>query len=206
MNSPAARKAVSSPAVMHASVEYCFAGDNGLLPDREAHNRKLWRLDQLGKKLYLLMLSPEKPDFAHFSEQYCEEGIRGETRDYEPLLSSIRGGQVWRFRLRGNAVHSVTEEKGRRGKVYAHVTAEQKRGWLIKKAAANGFTVGADSFDVVEIDPMRFWRDRPVTLGVAVFEGTLTVTEPDLFKRALTHGIGRAKAYGCGLLTIANRK
>ena len=37
----------------------------------------------------------------------------------------------------------------------------------------------------------------------STFEGMLTVTDRDAFVHALTHGIGRAKGYGCGLLTIA---
>jgi CRISPR system Cascade subunit CasE len=39
---------------------------------------------------------------------------------------------------------------------------------------------------------------------VAVFEGVLQISDESLFKAALTNGIGRAKAYGCGLLTLAN--
>jgi CRISPR system Cascade subunit CasE len=42
-----------------------------------------------------------------------------------------------------------------------------------------------------------------VELGVAVFEGALTVTDAGRFVAALSQGIGRAKAYGCGLLTVA---
>ena len=42
-----------------------------------------------------------------------------------------------------------------------------------------------------------------MTLGVATFEGVLEVTDPDALRRALTHGIGRGKAYGCGLMTLA---
>ncbi|BFO16736.1 hypothetical protein SHKM778_31240 [Streptomyces sp. KM77-8] len=35
------------------------------------------------------------------------------------------------------------------------------------------------------------------------FDGTATVTEPDLLRAAVQSGIGRGKAYGCGLLSIA---
>lgn len=35
------------------------------------------------------------------------------------------------------------------------------------------------------------------------FEGVLTITEAELFRKALIDGIGRAKAYGCGLMTLA---
>jgi CRISPR system Cascade subunit CasE len=38
---------------------------------------------------------------------------------------------------------------------------------------------------------------------MATYDGILTVTDPALLRRALCHGVGRAKAYGCGLLTLA---
>jgi CRISPR system Cascade subunit CasE len=34
------------------------------------------------------------------------------------------------------------------------------------------------------------------------FDGRLEVTDPDALRRTLTQGI-RAKAYGCGLITLA---
>ncbi|WP_340561934.1 type I-E CRISPR-associated protein Cas6/Cse3/CasE [Streptomyces sp. GSL17-111] len=46
-------------------------------------------------------------------------------------------------------------------------------------------------------------KSQPVTLVTVTFEGRLEVTDPALLRRTLTQGIGRAKAYGCGLLTLA---
>lgn len=46
-------------------------------------------------------------------------------------------------------------------------------------------------------------RDKPVTVLAVTFEGRLQVTDPDALRRTLTQGIGRARAYGCGLLTLA---
>ena len=42
-----------------------------------------------------------------------------------------------------------------------------------------------------------------VTLALATFQGVLEVTEPEALRRHLVHGIGRGKAYGCGLMTLA---
>jgi CRISPR system Cascade subunit CasE len=46
-------------------------------------------------------------------------------------------------------------------------------------------------------------RGKPVTLVTVTFNGRLEVTDADALRRTLTQGIGRAKAYGCGLLTLA---
>lgn len=35
------------------------------------------------------------------------------------------------------------------------------------------------------------------------FEGTALITDPDQLRTRLTDGIGKGKAYGCGLLSIA---
>ena len=193
------RRAISVPQVLHATIEGCFT-------NKTDKDRKLWRLDRLNGILYLLLLSPEKPDFSLLSRQLCSKGIIGETKDYSPLLASIQTGVKFRFRLRANPTHSIPSGKGTRGKVYPHITIEQKREWLKQKAKKSGFILDDLLFDIVETDYLRFWRDskaRPVELGVAVFEGELKVSDREIFVQALTQGIGRAKAYGCGLLTVA---
>jgi len=194
------RHAVVVPQVLHAAIEGCF-------PDKAEKNRKLWRLDHLRDCMYLLLLSAETPDFTELARQFCSEGVTGETKDYTHLLNSVRDGARLRFRLRANPTHSVTRANESRGKVYAHITVEQKLNWLIKKAQSCGFWLDERLFDVVETDYLRFWRSKttpPVEIGVAVYEGQLEVVDRDLFTHALTHGIGRAKAYGCGLLTVAS--
>jgi CRISPR system Cascade subunit CasE len=35
------------------------------------------------------------------------------------------------------------------------------------------------------------------------YDGHLIITDPDAFTTAILNGIGRAKAYGCGLLSLA---
>ncbi|MGV9311831.1 type I-E CRISPR-associated protein Cas6/Cse3/CasE [Streptomyces sp. NPDC003691] len=37
----------------------------------------------------------------------------------------------------------------------------------------------------------------------ATFDGRLEITDLAAFRRTLTHGLGKAKAYGCGLMTLA---
>ncbi|MEU6404053.1 type I-E CRISPR-associated protein Cas6/Cse3/CasE [Streptomyces sp. NPDC046985] len=42
-----------------------------------------------------------------------------------------------------------------------------------------------------------------VRLTRATFDGRLRVTDLAAFRRTLTHGMGKSKAYGCGLMTLA---
>jgi CRISPR system Cascade subunit CasE len=46
-------------------------------------------------------------------------------------------------------------------------------------------------------------KNKPVTVLAVTFDGRLEITDPDAMRRALTQGVGRAKAYGCGLITLA---
>jgi CRISPR system Cascade subunit CasE len=45
-------------------------------------------------------------------------------------------------------------------------------------------------------------KGKPVNVVTVTFDGRLEVTDPDALRRTLTQGI-RAKAYGCGLITLA---
>ncbi|MCE7081877.1 type I-E CRISPR-associated protein Cas6/Cse3/CasE [Streptomyces sp. ST2-7A] len=46
-------------------------------------------------------------------------------------------------------------------------------------------------------------KPGPVTMVTATFDGRLEVTDPDALRRTLTLGLGRGRAYGCGLMTLA---
>ena len=196
-------KALGSPQVMHASVMASFQAFDGDFEDRV-----LWRVDRVGNALYLLVQSKRRPDFTHIVEQYGRPatGQTWDTVEYDRHLDEMVEGSVWRFRLRANPTHSVMEKEGSRGKVYPHVTVEQQLKWLADRADRCGFSIQSDDgrlgAEVVQREMKRFQRDgKTVTLSVVTFEGVLKVTNPDLVRKAMTEGIGRAKAYGCGLLT-----
>jgi CRISPR system Cascade subunit CasE len=189
------KRAISSPQVLHAAVENCF----------NEKSRTLWRLDSLEGNLYLLLISESIPDFEKFANQFCEINETGQTKNYETLLASIKNGQKLRFRFKGNPVHSVVTANGVRGKVTPHVSEYHKREWFLNKAKQHGFSVHEDQFALVETGIQQFYRKSnqpPVRLSHATFEGILTVEDAELFAIALTNGIGRAKAYGCGLITV----
>jgi CRISPR system Cascade subunit CasE len=188
-------KAISSPQILHAIVESCFS----------QKNRTLWRVDSLSGNLYLLILSQIEPSFESLAAQLCGNGETGHAKNYAPFLNKIENGQRLRFRFRGNPVYSVMLNEGERGKVRPHTSEKHKRGWLIKKSEQNGFALEEDSFSMVGTGQQRFNRQvksKPVELSHATFEGVLTVTDSEKFVTALTQGIGRGKAYGCGLMTV----
>jgi CRISPR system Cascade subunit CasE len=60
---------------------------------------------------------------------------------------------------------------------------------------------------VIARDILRFSKragSPRITLSTATFQGRLRVTDPDAVRNALLSGIGTAKGYGQGLLTLAS--
>jgi CRISPR system Cascade subunit CasE len=202
----ATKLALNSPQRLHAMVAASFPS---LLVDSDS-GRHLWRLDKLGHSLYVLVVSSAQPDFTHLIEQigWTASGQVWETKSYDSFLVRLQQGQEWQFRLRANPTHSVKrkevsgEASGNRGILYACSTIDKQKEWLTAKAPKHGFSL--NGFELVERDVSRFERQRrTVTLHMATFEGLLKVEDPILLREALSTGIGRAKAYGCGLLTLA---
>lgn len=197
-------RALTLLQLLHAAVEQSFKGKS---------RRNLWRIDWLGDVCYLLVLSEEQPDFTYIAEQfgYPNSERPWETKNYGLLLSRLKEGDSWMFRLHANPTRSSSREKREgsgRGKVFAHVTQEQQKKWLLIRSEACGFLLKENGFDVVHTTWEKFFKskenNREVILRTATFEGVLTISNLERFKKTLLSGIGRAKAYGCGLLTIAN--
>jgi CRISPR system Cascade subunit CasE len=197
-------RAMASPQILHAAIEACF-------PAADNTGRNLWRIDSWNDSLYLLLQSERKPDFTHIVEQFGWPGQTWETKEYDGFLSRLQSSQIWKFRLRANPVHSVSVAKGARGKVIAYEAIDRQKKWLLDRMLKYGFepeqTFEGDLiFDVVQKEIKKFQRQgKTVTFEAAVFEGILRIVDAELLVNAMKKGIGREKAYGCGLLTLARQ-
>ena len=201
----ASRHTLASPQRLHAAVLAAFPDDR---PAPE-EGRVLWRLDHGIHDAVLYLVSPAEPDLTHLVESVGRPTYGWRTKDYRPFLDKLAEGDRWAFRLRANPVHHVPNPDGGRGKRLAHVTAAQQTDWFHRQAERHGFTVLAGSAGAPDVAlrdrrTQKFDRGaRTVTLATAVFEGTLAVTDASALRAALVTGIGPAKGYGCGLLTLA---
>lgn len=209
-------RALASPEIMHASIMYGFPSIG-----RSPEERILWRIDNIGSATFLLIQSEGTPDLTHMVEQYGwpASDVGWETLNYEPFLSEIKDGQSWRFRLAANPTHSVMEENGgKRGKIYPEIGVKNQQKWLLSRAEKLGFEIpplpnseSIPSLFVKESSVKRFNKGRKdsknkrktLTVNYAVYEGVLNVIDSDLLVDSMRKGIGRSKAYGCGLLTLA---
>ncbi|MBQ3345929.1 MAG: type I-E CRISPR-associated protein Cas6/Cse3/CasE [Synergistaceae bacterium] len=190
-------KALADLKYFHEALDNCFPGERP---------GNMWRIDKLKENLYILVLSEEKADLSPFCRLFSPSENSWETKDYDPLLGRLRNGSIWRFRLSANPTYyaKAKDPITVRGKVRAHKTTEHQREWLIKQSQKNGFQLAADGFEITENKWLRFHKSggNVVTILSVTYEGLLMVTDVELFRKALTNGIGRGKAYGMGLLTI----
>ena len=218
-----ARRLLSSPQVMHAAVMSSFAEPPAHTGDSP---RVLWRVDHNSKaETALYIVSPDRPDLTHLVEQAGwpttpEAGWH--TYPYEPFLSRLAAGDVWGFRLSANPVHSIRRKKGEPTKRTAHITPQYQAEWLLGRQDVGGFHVldkpeepGATKSDTHELivharrglsfgkTEQLSGRKNHVALTTVTFDGRLRVTDPVALRRTLTSGLGKAKAYGCGLMTLA---
>lgn len=196
-----AQKLLGSPRAMHAAV-LC-----GFSPSANTDaGRVLWRVDRDGPHVWLYIVSPETPDLTHLVEQagWPTAADPWQTRSYRAFLDDLTAGQLWSFRLRANPVKQARDIGAR----VAHVTADQQRGWLMDRLPRLGFSIpeAAPSVPAVVVSD-RQRRDfrkesATVTLATAQFDGVLRVEDAELMRQTLCHGVGRGKAYGCGLMTL----
>lgn len=217
-----ARKLLSSPHPMHAAVMSSFAE---ALPSDDHGARVLWRTDWNAKaEVFLYIVSPTRPDLTHLVEQAgWPTTAAWQTFDYTPFLAKLTTGTTWAFRLTANPVHSIRRTDDEPIKRTAHVTPRHQMDWLLQRQEAAGFRVvqrpkpqrrlpEGDQYELVVHDrrgrefaktEQTNGRRNRVSLVTATFDGRLEVADPDTLRRTLTVGLGRAKAYGCGLMTLA---
>ncbi|MCV6612122.1 MAG: type I-E CRISPR-associated protein Cas6/Cse3/CasE [Amphritea sp.] len=77
--------------------------------------------------------------------------------------------------------------------------------WLAgSRAERCGYTI--DQPDALKISGYRWHslpqKGRKAGFSALDYEGILTVTDPELFLKTLNQGIGKARAFGCGLMLV----
>lgn len=137
---------------------------------------------------------------ANRSPAECIDGEFGEVQSKaipDEFLSHAR----YRFKVivnptrRDSASHRLMPVKGREA-IAEWFTARGPQSW--------GFTVSPEHLQVDNVDVLRF-KDKhqhEVTICQAHVQGQFSITDPAQFQHSFAQGIGRARAFGCGLLQI----
>jgi CRISPR system Cascade subunit CasE len=214
--SRAVRFDVANPDGLHKTVMRLFPNESGPEP-RKAH-AVLHRLDESPDgRVMLLVQSRSKPNVAGLMPGYLVELDRDpdlafsgiaenpSIRDVEEERRIISVGDRFLFRLKANTTRKIGTKSGVDGKrVHGQRVPvrrdEARLEWLKRHAVVAGFSV----IDVRVREVAA--RGRDVRLAGVIFDGVLVVNDPAIFRRELEAGIGPAKAFGFGLLSLRRAK
>ena len=220
-----AQRMLRNPQILHAAVLQGLCGDT-------TDERVLWRLDaENPRRAGVLVLTERRPSWEHLVEQAgwpSADESQALIRGYEPLLAQIARGREFAFRVRANPVsstrHPLNPSAAQKEKLAAnprprgvrvpHRTAGHQLAWFRDHTPRWGFEIPATSAGEPDVlitarQRLAFTKPTPdsgrrkVVIETATFEGRLRVHDPDTFRQSVLTGVGRARAYGCGLITLA---
>lgn len=211
---------IARPYEMHRTLWRAFPGE-----EAGGAGRVLFRVDtdRLGGSPIVLVQSAAEPNWTALPSGYLLRAAESKLFDLH-----VSSGQKLRFRLRANPTKRVAAKNQRLGSVMEGkrvglVTEADQIAWLLRKAEDGGFRVPggwvhekhkltSESVQLpnFRVDVVPEGRDKNDKTGhrdgafVAVrFDGVLEVTDPRLFSQTVCAGVGSAKGFGFGLLSVA---
>lgn len=206
-----ARRDLADPYQLHSTLCRAFSAPDKKCPEGEF----LWRLEpETDSSGYprILVQSRSLPDWSGI-------GVQGWLAQADPTinlkdrlkLNSLKTGQRFRFRLRANPC--VKRDGKRLGLLKL---AEQEK-WVARKGEQHGFALPQlTGFDLsespqervgVRVSQERMLQGKQhdgnaVQVFSVLYDGLLSVTDPNNFRSALHSGIGHGKVMGLGLLSV----
>lgn len=213
-NSRRAQREIGNPYELHRTLMAAFPAD---VPKNE---RVLYRVDtdpRTGVPTVLVQ-SHTPPDWSHLAARVAfllpEEHLPPQALDnpaVKPFDLDFAPGQTLAFRLRANPTvkRSTPEDRAanRQGQRHPLYREEDQRAWLARKGERHGFRILRltliDEGNQYAWKPRKRGKKRKLTHYAVRFEGVLQVADPDALWRTIQSGIGPAKSFGFGLLSLA---
>ncbi len=221
IHKPEVHRDLASPYEMHRTLMRAF-------PNRDdgGAGRVLFRIDvsrDEDRPPVVLVQSEREPDWSTVTQRdYASvsgpkhiELVGSESTALPVDAARIVEGDRFRFRLVANPTVKRKVEGRKNGRRDACVTEEQQLAWLVRKGEAGGFSLTKIETDderevpnvtVTPMGRMSSWQKkggRTLSHQGVRFDGVLVVTDPEQFAETLASGIGSAKAFGFGLLSVA---
>lgn len=184
-----------NPYEMHRTLMRGFA-------DKRHEANVLYRLDihPYSGVMGLLVQSTIEPNWQSLTQVGQGEYLLAPPQ-WKAVEIDLTSGRILQFRLMANPTKRLSSGKGNKpGPRRALYEEKEQCAWLRRKGEANGFSL----LDVqISHDQKQTGHQKNITLYTVQFNGRLQITDLEKFNTALRHGIGPAKAFGCGLLSLA---
>ncbi|MFJ3856111.1 type I-E CRISPR-associated protein Cas6/Cse3/CasE [Streptomyces sp. NPDC090085] len=210
--SATARRVLTDAHAMHDTVMSGFrswAEDGSKDPRAQVGVLSTWSADLKERRLLLVVQSAVMPDWSGLTGRDLLAPVKVQTID-----TTIREGDTYTFRTVVSAHGLRKDVKTGQVRRLPHTTPHHVREWFlrrlqpepapaIQRAPFLGITTDHEKLAVRALPPViATTKHEGLNLPRHEIRGTLTVTHPEAFATALTDGIGRGRAYSCGLILI----
>jgi CRISPR system Cascade subunit CasE len=199
------QKEIADRYQLHRSIMRAFPDDL-----RDVEERVLFRVEEQhrGGDLGVLVQSLTMPDWTWLAEPDAGGYLLPMDRPnpaVKPFELDLAPGQRLAFRLRANPTARRRVSDGSRKRV-GLCREEEQLDWLERKAERGGFhvlSVRTSGESEVHGRVQRNGTLHRLTLLSVQFDGLLSVEEPDRVQETVRRGVGSAKSFGFGLLSLA---
>ncbi|MFD9636826.1 type I-E CRISPR-associated protein Cas6/Cse3/CasE [Streptomyces violascens] len=196
---PTVRRDLADYPSLHHTLMSLFPDDLG--PHPRAAAGVLHRIEPGHRHPVLLMQSLLPPDLHRLPRRY---GTAAQ-RPLDPVLTALVPGRTVRYRITANPSRRspgrTQDPPARCGRLHA-LHGDAALAWWARRAQAAGLDLVTTTSR-----PRPFCRSDRTQPGphkhLVQFDGLARVSDPEALTRALLEGIGRAKTYGGGLLSLA---
>lgn len=171
---------------------------DGLGPDARAVAGLLYRIDRGRAGTRLLVQSRLEPDTHRLPAGYA----RADVRKLTPLLERLTAGTVVHYRLAANTTKRGGRGAGEKAGKIIPLRGADADGWWADRAAHRGLALRSLVASPLD-DATGARAGRRVRHALTRFDGLAVVTDSDAVRQAVLDGVGRAKTYGAGLLSLA---
>ncbi|MEU6964990.1 type I-E CRISPR-associated protein Cas6/Cse3/CasE [Streptomyces chrestomyceticus] len=200
---PAVRRDLADyPALHHTLMRLV---PDGLGPHPRQRAGLLFRLETDARQPVLLIQTTLAPALERLPRGYSP----ARTRDLTPLLNTLTPGRQVRYRITANpsvrrhlpppGIPTPPGPPPRHGTVTA-LHGEDAAAWWRRRATGAGLTLLTLT---MHGRPFRRTDGPGPYHRLVQYDGTARITDPALLADALCTGIGKAKPYGAGLLSLA---
>lgn len=109
----------------------------------------------------------------------------------------INTGKAFRFNVIANPVRTT------KGKKHPITNKNERIDWLKMKFESNGAEIIFNSCDEIRVAPIHMIHSYGKgTITAYQYSGILRITDSEKFIELFHKGLGRGKAYGCGLIQL----
>lgn len=168
----------------------------------------IFRHDVLSNIPVIYLLSERKP----------AESVKDWKISVNEFTGSANEGDLVQFSLRANPTVAITVDgKQTRHDVLMHAKFQCRgadntdvlaavddaaKGWLVNREEMLGVQFISESVEFSNYKQHKISKERNISISSLDYSGLLRVKDADVFNKKLCKGIGRAKAFGCGLMLV----